>query len=320
MIALVIGYGSIGKRHAENLKKLGIDVVLYRSKTGPHSGFKEYYDLDEALKIADIVLITNPTSLHLQTAMKVAEAGKPMFIEKPLSHNLDDVDKFLKLVKKKEIPVMIGYNMRFHPALKRIKQLVEKKTVGKVLTANVSVGSYLPDWHPKQDYRTSYSSSSALGGGVLLDLSHEIDTALWLFGKAHYVSSVLGKVSNLSVDVEDVANLILEMKNDVVVEIHMDYLQKPAERSIEILCSEGTIKWSSNDNIVRMFYAKTDEWLSSPLDKFDNNHMYVEEVQHFIDCVKSSVKPIISEVDGKAVLDIVTAAKLSAKSGKVVEV
>lgn len=325
MKILIIGYGSIGKRHLKNMLSLGkkdTELMLCRSsKKEANAGNNVFFDLDEALaQKPDVVFITNPTSLHITAALKAAEKGCHLFIEKPLSNNADGVDKLLKIVEEKNLIVMVGYNMRFHQSIVLMKNLLDKKTIGKVLAARIEVGSYLPDWHPGEDYRKSYSASKALGGGVILDLSHELDYARWLLGEVREVMCFSGKLSSLDIETEDTAEIILRMESGALVEIHLDYLQRSPIRTCEIIGELGTIKWNSDEKDVKLFSIKKNKWESFKEKEDDRNSMYVDEVRHFIDCVENGKKPLVSALEGKKVLDIALAAKKSSETGIMIKV
>ncbi len=288
MKILLIGYGSVGKRHIKNLKKLpDIELALFRSsKNNPNKeNIPEYHNLEKGLEWAEAVLITSPTSTHVKIALEVAKAGKHMFIEKPLSHNTKNLDKLLDMIKQKDLVVMVGYNMRFIPELIKTKQLIGSGKMGKVLSARIEVGSYLPDWHPEQDYRKSPNGSKQLGGGVILNLSHEIDYALWLFGNAKEITCLTDKVSDLEIDTEDVAEILMKTDKGIIVNIHLDYLQRPSSRTLEITGSKETIKLDLSGNI---------------------DQSYIDEITHFLDCVKTHKKTIVNELDGKKVMDVIT--------------
>ncbi|MBU1179646.1 Gfo/Idh/MocA family oxidoreductase, partial [Patescibacteria group bacterium] len=229
MRILVVGFGSIGRRHVKNLLSLGVDdILLYRrSKKGNEFNIPEYDDLDEALaQKPDAVLIANPTALHIPIAIKAARVGAHLFIEKPLSHNLEGVEELSRIIKEKGLISMIAYQYRFHPALQKIKELIDSGVLGKIIFGRVEVGQYLPDWHPGEDYRKGYSARKDLGGGVILTLIHEIDYLTWLLGKPKSVSSVAGHFSNLEIDIEDLAEISVKYENGALGQIHLDCIQK----------------------------------------------------------------------------------------------
>ncbi|HJN62249.1 MAG TPA: Gfo/Idh/MocA family oxidoreductase, partial [Candidatus Parcubacteria bacterium] len=208
---LIIGYGSIGKRHANNLKfilKSERDIIIYRQpgeKKVP--GLKTFFNLKDALsEKPNAVVIATPTNSHIPIALKCAKAGTHLFIEKPVSNNLKDIKKLTKLIKRNNLITMIGCCLRFHPGLKHTKDLIAEKTIGKIISVIAQAGQYLPDWRAGVKYQNTYSAKKSLGGGVVLDLIHELDYLYWLFGEVKSVFAFTGKSSNLTIDTEDIAD------------------------------------------------------------------------------------------------------------------
>ncbi len=248
---LVVGVGSIGQRHIRNLKTLGVGTIAVCdiSKEKLEQVVKEYQvkvfdNLQTALAEKwDGVLICTPSSSHIEIATEVAQKNIPLFIEKPLADNLEQAESFYNLIKEKDLPVMIGYNLSFHPQFKKIKQLLEQGIIGKVWGVRAEFGQYLPDWHPEADYQTEYSAQKRLGGGVVLDDVHEINSLYELFGGVNQVFAFANKVSDLKIDTEDYAEMIFWFENGVVGQIHMDYLQRDASRWLKIIGEKGTIYW-----------------------------------------------------------------------------
>ena len=187
---LIAGLGSVGRRHLRNLTALGQkDILLYRSgrSTLPDeelAGFPTDYDLKSALvHNPQAVIVSNPTALHLDVAIPAAEAGCDLFVEKPISHNMDRLDDLGKASAFGGGKMLVGFQFRFHPGLQQIKNILDENRIGKVLFVNSHWGEYLPGWHPKDDYRQGYSARSNLGGGVVLTLCHPIDYLRWFLGE-----------------------------------------------------------------------------------------------------------------------------------------
>lgn len=326
MKILVVGCGSIGQRHIQNLKEFSnVEVVACRIKGGIEEiekklDVKTVCGLDNGIdQKPDAVLITTPTSTHIPIALKAAEKGCHLFIEKPISHDLEGVKKLIRIIDKKGLTCMVGYNLRFHPGLKLIKRLLEEKVIGNIVSVRVEAGQYLPEWHPLEDYRTGYSAKKSLGGGVILDLSHEIDYIRWFLGEVKEVFSFTSKLSHLEIETEDVAEILLRFKSGVIGEVHLDYIQRFPSRSCQIIGDEGTLLYDFNENKVKLFSAKDKKWqIFLENEKYDKNQTYTDEIKHFVDCVNRKKKPIVNETDGKKVLEIVSAAKESSKAKKVI--
>ncbi len=169
---LIAGLGSIGTRHARNLIALGErDLVFFRThKSTISAPDLQLFPLETELSAAlshepDAVIVCTPTALHLDVAIPAAQAGCHLFIEKPISNNLDRIDELVEIVKSKGLKATIGFHFRCHPGLQKVKSLIETGAIGRSVWAQAHWGEYLPDWHPWEDYRTAYSARSDLGGG-----------------------------------------------------------------------------------------------------------------------------------------------------------
>src|SRR5207245_1161733 len=241
MKGLIVGLGSIGRRHARNWAALGLGplaVCRQAGKTQPDAlgvEAQEYASLAQALETEqpDIVLVTNPTSMHVQTACQAMRAGAHVLVEKPLSDSLAGVSELLQTAKTANKRVMVGYSLRFHPGLQRLKALTDEHAIGNVVSARADYGEYLPDWHPWEDYRDSYSGRRDLGGGPVLTLSHPLHALCWLLGAPRRVTALAAHASSLEIDTEDVADIALHFDAGQTASAHVDYLSRPPRRSIE---------------------------------------------------------------------------------------
>ena len=324
MKILFVGLGSIGQRHLQNLRNITKDsVIAYRScaddinELDKKYNIQSFTDIDKAFQEKpDVVFITNPTSLHMPIALKAAENNCHIFVEKPISHNLNQTDELFSTMEKNKKICFVGLNYRFHPNLIKIKELLDKNTIGKVLFARIQSGQYLPDWHPEEDYRKGCSAKKDLGGGAVLTLIHEIDYAYWLFGKIESVMAFTEKLSSLEIDVEDTAAMILKTKNNAIIELHIDYLQRPASRTTEIVGEKGTIYWDYFKNEVKLFQNKENKWTTFKEKSFERNKMYADELKHFLRCINNEEEPKITNNDVKEVMKIAEAVKKSAEEGK----
>ena len=307
MRILVIGCGSIGQRHIKNLTDIdaGVISVFDIDKTRLSAvkarvpSVETYDNLFKAFqKIPNVAFITVPTSLHVKYALTAAEKGCHLFIEKPLSHDKKNVKKLLKVIKNKNLITIIGCNMRFYWAIKKIKELLLKNRIGKIISARIEAGQYLPDWHPWEDYRKMYSARKKMGGGVILDGIHEIDYCRWFFGKADRALSMYGKLSNLEIETEDVAEMLLKFNHGPLVSIHVDYVYRDYLRGCSITGEEGTISWDYNEHSVKLYEANRRKLkvFKEPAG-YDSNRIYVEEIKYFMQCVKNKVSTFNSVFD-----------------------
>ena len=236
MKTLVIGYGSIGQRHARLLVELGCQVAVMSRRSIEFS--PSYADLSEALACwqPDYVVVANRTSEHHQTIEALVQYGFQgrVLVEKPL------FDKPSELPAHAFFQAAVAYNLRCHPLLTRLKSFLSDSA--NLFTASIYVGSYLPDWRPNTDYRQGYSAKKNEGGGVLRDLSHELDYALWLFGPWRKLTALCGHFSPLEIDSDDACSLLMETERCPLVSIHMNYLDRVPRREISVNTDQHTVR------------------------------------------------------------------------------
>ena len=305
---LIVGLGSIGRRHAENLRTLlGSDLSLsaLRSRRqvtstksepsplviDPKSQFdgEVFYDLDEALAARpEIVIVANPTSLHLAIASAAVKAGAAVFIEKPISNELCDLPEFNALVEERNATVGIGCQFRFHPALIDLKTRLDDGVLGQLICVDTEQGEYLPLYHPDEDYRESYAARSDLGGGVILTQIHEIDYLQWLFGVPQAVYAVGGRIGNLEIDVEDSADALFRYQRDdrtLAVHLHVDYLQRQPRRRCRVTGENGIIEVDLLAPSLVWRDALGEPQAREDYPWFTRSWMFLEEMRHFLDAV-----------------------------------
>lgn len=326
--ALIIGGGSMGQKHLVGLIKCDIkDVGVVDSDAsklrdvGNKYNVVGFRNISDALEQSwDMALICTPPESHVRIALKLINKKIPVFIEKPLSHNLRDVGALVRKVKINNIPLMIGFNGRFHPQAKKIKELLRKRILGKIWHIRIEYGQYLPDWHPGSDYRRSYSAQKKFGGGIVLDDIHDIDLLMWLFGRITKISGVTEKLSNLQIDVEDWASIIVWFKKGVIGEMQVDYLQRELTKVVKIIGENGTILWDVVRGELKCFTVKTKRWKQFKFRKWNLQQTYFNEIAHFVDCVKKRRQPDIDVDSGSETLRIALAAKKSARLQKVINI
>lgn len=285
MKVLIIGLGSIAQKHIDAINKIDQSTSIYalRSNTNSKSftNIIDLYNLTEVPNDIDFILISNPTSLHSKTILKVIDFNKPLFIEKPVFDSIINNEEIVRLIEKKNIKTYVGCNLRFHPALNFIKTYLNSGK-SKINEVNVYCGSYLPNWRPQQDYTKSYSANQKLGGGVHLDLIHELDYTIWLFGKPINYNSIKRKVSNLSIDTFDYANYNLSYP-DFNVSITLNYYRTSPKRHIEIVLENETLIC----DLLTSTILNSENKIIFTDNEFDSSKTYLNQMNYFIDNLKN---------------------------------
>ena len=249
---LVASLGSIGLRHLRNTRELLPDseIAVFRQHNKnntdvPEGADKVFVELEDALSFKpDAVIIASPASEHIKNSLDFLGNGAHLFIEKPLAVTHSEVKELVAVTKNTNLFTMVGYVLRFQPIVGFLKNLINSGEIGEVRTANIEVGQYLPDWRPDGDYRKGVSAQKKLGGGALLELSHELDYSTWFFGDPDTIFCSSHKVSDLDIDVEDSACVVMEYKTEKAVKrvlVQMDFLQRTAHMSVKVVGSEGTL-------------------------------------------------------------------------------
>jgi predicted dehydrogenase len=322
---MIAGLGSIGRRHLRNLLALGEeDILLYRThrSTLPDAelaSFPAETDLGRALAHRpDGVIVANPTALHLAVAIPAAEAGCHLLIEKPVTDRRDAaLDDLRQAAAPVEARTLVGFQFRFHPVLSRIRDILHSGQIGRPLSVRVHWGEYLPDWHPWEDYRQSYAARRDLGGGVVNTLCHPLDYLRWLIGEVTSLSAYTAQVSELELDVEDVAEITLSFENGCVGSVHLDYFQRPAAHWLEINCTTGHIRWDNATAAARVYDAEKDAWASlEPPAGFERNQLFLDEIRHFAALVRGDESSRCDLQDGIRALALTDAVHASAHEGR----
>lgn len=327
MNLLVVGCGSIGSRHARNLAALGagpvaccdLDAARAARLATECGGGAAGDDLGVMLARLrpDAVLVCTPPSSHLDVAHRALAAGAHVFCEKPLAASLDGVDALIDAADRAGRVFMMGMCYRFHPGLRRMAALLRSGLIGRVQSAQMWAGHWLPDWHPWADYRTEYSAQRRLGGGVLLDSIHSFDTLRWVLGEPTEVTGMLAQVSDLEIDVEDVASALVRLSSGVIVEVHVDYLQRHAQSRFEVIGSEGNLVWTKST--LRWRCVEDEDWQEEVI-AVDPNAMYLDELRAFLTAVRRGEPVALDAREGRRTLAVALAVRESAESGRRVRI
>jgi predicted dehydrogenase len=337
MRILIAGLGAIGQRHARNLRALfgdGVELLAFRSRRLPYIvtdslerddsrnvedelGVTAYEDLDEALAAgADAVFVCTPSSQHVEIAQRAATAGCHLFIEKPLSHTLDGVERLRETVASKGLVAIVGCQWRYHPCVRWLRDLLQSGTLGPLVRAEIEYGDYLPDFHPYEDYRTSYAARTDLGGGVVLTQIHDYDLAWWLFGPPRTVTASGGHLSALDIDVEDTVDAQLE-GGAVPVSVRQSFASRPPRRTINVAGEHGSV---TVDLVAASI--NTDSRMPAPAAfvGYQRNQMFMDEARHFEACLAGRAKAAVPLEDGIAVLQLALAVKDAMRTSRTVTI
>jgi predicted dehydrogenase len=323
---LVVGAGSIGRRHAQNLMTLDAGDVSVCDPDGDAVaaatstlGLKGYAALDEALAAGpDAVLVCTPTDLHLDVARAAVEATAHVFIEKPVALSLDGVAALGEQAGARERTVRVACNMRFHPGVTALRAAIESGAAGRVRMIRAWFAHYLPSWRPYRDYRRTYSARRAEGGGILLEGVHEIDYVRWLGGEIEAIDAWAARLSALEIDAEDAASLRLRLAGGAAGLIDLDALSVVKRRGAEIVGDEAVLRWTSDGkapevvSVVRET-ARAREVLLQ-IENYDGNLMYLEQLRAFLAAMRGEPSPLAGVQDGARALEIALQARAIAES------
>src|SRR5262245_9347888 len=305
MKALFVGLGSIGQRHLRNLRELkgeSVDIFAWRARgldrvltntleveSGANLqsryGLRFVPTLEAGLsEKPDVTFICNPSSLHVPVALAALRAGSHVFVEKPLSNCMDNVDALITEADRTGLVAYLGSQFRFHPAVKDLQRSLNTGGIGRVLAVRAVVGEYLPDFHRYEDYRSTYAARRDLGGGVVLTQIHELDYLSLLFGMPRRVFAIGGHLSDLEIDVEDVAAILLDcgdIERPLPISLQMDYMQRPGARGCEVIGSKGKIIMDLLAPSFVQFGPDGAEVCREAWPGFDRNALFLNQLRHF---------------------------------------
>lgn len=340
MKILIIGLGSAGQRHVRNLKRIlgnNAEFIAYRVRRFARQfddnlnvveghdisetyHIREYFDLDEALDSnPDFAVIANPNHLHIQCALKVAKRGIDIFLEKPVSNNYDGINELIEIIEEKQLILYVGFQMRFHPCIKKLKKDIAEKCIGKIVSVDCQVGEDITQMHKYEDYRNMIEAREADGGVVVCQI-HELDYLCWIFGLPDMVYSIGSKYSNLDVKVEDAVTSVCKYKEGEVsypIVIHQDYLQSPPVRKCKVVGTEGYIELDLLQN--SYVYCNNGERREYLFENFSRNDMFMQEMECFLKYIKTRKQETLSLIDGIQSLKLAMAIKKSMSEDKIVE-
>jgi predicted dehydrogenase len=329
---LIVGFGSIGARHARIVRQLNPDariaVLRHRGCEGMEGRGVDHCvtNLEDALMFRpQAAVIANAASHHIDVALPLARAGVPLLVEKPLAMASRPARELIDTCQTHGVTLMTGYNLRFVPSLQYFAQCIRERQIGRVLSVRAEVGQFLPTWRPESDYRRTVSANAALGGGVLLELSHEFHYLRWVFGEVEWVSAVQRRQSSLDIDVDDTAHVILGFLHGphrvpLMTSLNMDFIRHDVTRCCTAIGESGSLRWDGVRGSVEKFSEGGEGWECLFEHRGGRDESYVAEWRHFFQCMREGRTPDVSGIDGMEVLRVVEAARESSLTGRVIRV
>jgi predicted dehydrogenase len=322
---LVVGYGSIGKRHLRVARSLlphaEIRVLRHSAcDSVPEHANGCFSRIEDALRFSpQLAVVASPAPFHLDAALPLAEGGAHLLVEKPLSIDVRGIPRLIELCERKNLVLMTGYNLRFLPSLVRFRELVQARHLtGEVLSVRCEIGQYLPSWRPDTDYRQGVSARKDLGGGALLELSHEIDYLRWIFGEIDWVKASMLRQSGLEIDVEDTVHLTLGFQGaadgrQLVACVNMDLVRHDTTRTCVAIGAEGSLRWNGLSGEVDLYRRGASAWQAVFSHPHQRDESYIAEWRHMLGMIETRTErvPLVSGQDGLRAMHVLEAARRS---------
>ena len=328
---LIVGSGSIGLKHLSTIKKLlpNSEVAfLHHSikKSSLQSADKSINRIEDAIVYnADIIVLANPSSFHIDVAEKLIRPNIIFLIEKPISNSTFGLEQFFKKCNLNKALITVGYNLRYFDSLQYFREQIHGGLIGKLYSIRVEVGQNLETWRKDQNYRNTVSASSRLGGGVLLELSHEIDYLLWIFGQIEWVQSINSTHRYADIDVEDTSRVVMNIKNNnhscgISCSLNMDFVRLDPVRKCYVIGEKSTLLWDGLNGVVSFYCVKSSKWkiIYKAYDEIANS--YIKQWNEIIKADNKLVEIAASRNDGLKVLLVVNAIKESSIEGRRVKI
>lgn len=317
----VVGLGNISKRHRANLKRIFPEatiIAIPARESLENVGEVPFADVvltnyKEAVTYQlDFALLASPSPFHLKHAEVFLAQNIPLLIEKPVAASYQDALKLQSLVERDATPIAVGYCMRYLASARVVFDTLQSNALGTIYNVVASVGQFLPDWRPDVDFRKSVTANAKLGGGVLLELSHEFDYLQWFFGRLDVLHATLRNTKELQLEVEEIADVILQSEDGVLCYVHLDLLQKKAHRQCTIVGSSGRLDWDIVSNKVTITSAENTSVIYHETD-YDKNFMYLNMLSDFYRFINGQDNACIPLSDAVDILSLVDKAKFATK-------
>lgn len=323
--ALLVGLGSIGQRHLRLLKArlpaARIMALRHGSTDAPLDGVDVCTNsLEDAIAFKpEIAIIATPAPFHVGPAIELARRGTHLLVEKPMAANVAEASKLAAVASEAEVVLQIGYNLRFLESLRAIRAALHAGQIGRVASIRAEVGQYLPSWRPGTDWRNGVSARADLGGGALLELSHELDYLRWIFGEVTAVRAWMGTLGGFGLTVEDTVHLLLEFNSTFppgtrgaapVAAVSLDFVRRDTARCCTVIGESGTLVWNAIRSEVRLIRPNTsDQFLFDSLPARDDS--YSSQLDAFLHSVKTKTPAAVTGYDGVAVMRLIEAVRSS---------
>ena len=325
---LIVGVGSVGKRHARNLSALGckiscIDLQIERicdlaeeiEIIGQFKSINEAFVLKQKY---DGAVIASPTGSHSEALHQLVKHHLSILLEKPVAKSLAEATRMFDLSAEKNIPVLLGYTWRWWKPLRRVQEHINSNTIGPIRHVQFYMSAHLADWHPWEPYQSFFMASAAQGGGALLDESHWIDMMIYFFGMPEKILGKVEKISNLEIETDDNVDVIAYYPNGLRVTIHLDLYGRPHEKSIRFVGEDGTLMWSAHPNRIKLSGRPEKVWEEEIFD-CDRNDMFVSVAEEFINLISGNIKNLTCQLkDGLSVMKIIEMIRRSSNEGRIV--
>lgn len=325
---LIIGSGSVGKRHARNLVAQGctvscvdprkdrLDEVVKDIKVqGIYDSFVE--GLSKAKRLHGVV-VASPPRYHIDQSIASLEKGLPVFLEKPVSPEADSAIRLQECVHSTGIPLLLGYTWRWWEPLRQVRHLLASKEIGNLLHVRFVMSAHLEDWHPWENVQDFFMASKELGGGALLDESHWLDLMIWFFGMPDSVFGRINKISSLDIETDDNVDMLVKYSEGPLVSIHLDLYGRPHEKKIIFVGEKGTIRWTADPNQVAVGHNMLQQWEITDYD-CERNDMFNAAASEFLEILSGDRVRTCNINDGVRVMKLIEAVRRSDKEQCIVQ-
>lgn len=323
MKAAVVGIGSVGRRHLGNLLRLGLTDIVAVSE---HNRLASLSLEGRAVAVSnefqrtleakpDLVVVANPTHLHLEYLRRAIDAGCHVYMEKPAAISAAGLKPLADEANRRGLVIAVGTMYRFNERLESLRARLRRGDIGEPLAVESVIGEHIADYHPGEDYRLSYTARKAMGGGVLLTQIHQIDWLLWLFGSFETVFATGGKVTDLQIDVEDSVSYLMRTADGRPAYGHLNYVQRPKRAGLVVTGSRGRLEWDLFAHKLTFQAADNAAEPQVEISAYDRNAMFVACMADFLNAVRTGGVPRSTLEDGRRALAVVDAIKASLHSG-----